>query len=95
MLTDHARRAIITAGRDDAFRRLLPSVKGLAAYQLALDGGLLFLLLVVHVATKFDRFEYKRSETFGFRVFAKRKPLTAQIRDLRRSAARRPLRQPK
>ena len=90
MLTDHARRAIITAGRDDAFRRLLPSVKGLAAYQLALDGGLLFLLLVVHVATKFDRFEHKRSETFGFRVFAKRKPLTAQIKDLRRSAARRP-----
>ena len=68
---------------------LFPS-DGDAAYQSALDGGLLFLLLVVHIATKFDRFEYKRSETFGFRVFAKRKPLTAQIRDLRRSAARRP-----
>ena len=55
MLTDHARRAIITAGRDDAFRRLLPSVKGLAAYQLALDGGLLFLLLVLRVATQTNR----------------------------------------
>lgn len=55
VLTDHAHRAIIAAGRDDAFRRLLPSVKGLAAYQLALDGGLLFLLLVLRVATQTNR----------------------------------------
>ena len=34
----------------------------MAAYQLALDGGfaLLFLLLVVVIATKLDRFEHKR-----------------------------------
>ena len=40
---------------------LFPS-DGDAAYQSALDGGLLFLLLVVHIATKFDRFEYKRGD---------------------------------
>ena len=40
---------------------LFPS-DGDAAYQFALDGGLLFLLLVVHIATKFDRFEYKRGD---------------------------------
>ena len=67
MLTDYGRRAIITAGRDDAFRRLLPSVKGLAAYQLALDGGLLFLLLVVHVATELDRFQNKRGNHYDHR----------------------------
>ena len=70
--------------------RLFPSALGEAAYPVALDGGfaLLFLLLVVVIATKLDRFEHKRSETGGFRVFALRKPLTAQIKDLRRSAAR-------
>ena len=68
---------------------LLPSDMGFSRHPLALDGGLLFLLLVLRVATKFDRVQNKRSETFGFRVFALRKPLTAQIRDLRRSAARR------
>ena len=69
--------------------RLFPSALGEAAYPVALDGGfaLLFLLVVV-VATKLDRLEHKRSETGGFRVFALRKPLTAQIKDLRRSAAR-------
>ena len=67
MLTDYGRRAIITAGRDDAFRRLLPSVKGLAAYQLALDGGLLFLLLVLGVATEFNRVQYKRGDHYDNR----------------------------
>ena len=41
--------------------RLFPSALGEAAYPVALDGGfaLLFLLLVVVVATKLDRFQNK------------------------------------
>ena len=44
--------------------RLFPSALGEAAYPVALDGGfaLLFLLLVVVVATKLDRFENKRDD---------------------------------
>ena len=59
MLTAGGVRAIITAGRDDAFGWALPLCCGEAAYQLALDGGLLFLLLVVVIATEFDRFQNK------------------------------------
>ena len=42
--------------------RLFPSALGEAAYPVALDGGfaLLFLLLVVVVATKLDRLQNKR-----------------------------------
>ena len=41
--------------------RLFPSALGEAAYPVALDGGfaLLFLLLVVVIATEFDRFQNK------------------------------------
>ena len=83
-------RDIITAGRDDACGKASPSVVTKGRLPAALDGGLalLFLLLVVVVATKPDRLRYKRSETGGFRVFALRKPMTAQIEDLSRSAAR-------
>ena len=38
-----------------------------AAYQSALDGGLLFLLLVVHVATELDRFQNKRGNHYDHR----------------------------
>ena len=49
--------------------RLFPSALGEAAYPVALDGGfaLLFLLLVVVVATKLDRFQYKRDDHYDNR----------------------------
>ena len=69
--------------------RLLPPLQRMAAYQQRWMAALLLLfLLVLGIATKLDRFQNKRSETSGFRVFALRKPLTAQIKDLRRSAMR-------
>ena len=49
--------------------RLFPSALGEAAYPVALDGGfaLLFLLLVVVIATKLDRFENKRGNHYDNR----------------------------
>ena len=66
-LTTDGDDAIITTGRDDAFGWALSLCCGEAAYQLALDGGLLFLLLVVVIATKLDRFEHKRDCHYDYR----------------------------
>ena len=43
---------------------LFPPLWWIAAYQLALDGGLLFLLLVVVIATEFDRFQNKGDDHY-------------------------------
>ena len=71
---------------------LLPSDMGFSRHPLALDGGLLFLLLVLGVATEFNRVQYKRGDHNDNRNdFEVRHDLTsfafvfgaaAQIRDL-------------